>query len=332
MLLAAPAGLLVVLRTFPQFDPKWFSPTGHLAGFTGCMAVLPIRTERLLLRIMRPGDAAVLAAYRDDPDIARYQEWSLPFTLADAERMLAGQAHLEDLDPEGWTQVAIEHDGEVVGDLGVCLESSEQRATLGYTIAPSAQHRGFAAEAAGAMVDAVFARTDIWRIVATADDANRASMRVIEPLGFRFEGIARKAALVRGEWVDDVQFAITRDDRAAWVSRVRTRPERVELVELFHETARPYSELRRIASRRGSSRRCRIRFVTRCFPRRLTGHGRCRGSGASLPTGARRLRDARSRDGHVSPSIPLAASDRSMAPAPRHRRAGDVDADRAVAR
>lgn len=207
------------------------------------MAVLPIRTERLVLRVMRPGEAAALAAYRNDPEVARYQDWPVPFTVADAERLLAGQAHLVDLDPEGWTQVAIEHDGQVVGDLGVRVETSCRRATIGYTIAPSAQHRGFAVEAAGAMIDAVFERTETWRIVATADDANRASMRVIEPLGFRFEGIARQAALVRGKWVDDVQFAITRDDRAAWVSRVRTPPERVELVELVHETALLYAEL-----------------------------------------------------------------------------------------
>lgn len=208
------------------------------------MAVLPIRTERLVLRIMRPDDAETLAAYRGDPDVARYQAWDMPFTLADAERVLAGQAHLDDLESEGWTQVAIEHGGEVVGDLGVCLEPSERRATLGYTIAPSAQHRGFAAEAAAATIDAVFAGTDTWRIVATTDDANLASMRVIEPLGLRFEGIARQASLVRGEWVDEVQFAITRDDRAAWVSRVRARPERVELVELVDETVGPYAKLR----------------------------------------------------------------------------------------
>ncbi len=65
-------------------------------GLTGLIAVLPIRTERFLLRVMLPGDAAVLAAYRDDPDVARYQNWPLPFTLAHAERMLAGQAHLDD--------------------------------------------------------------------------------------------------------------------------------------------------------------------------------------------------------------------------------------------
>ena len=113
-------------------------------GFTGLMAVLPIRTERLVLRVMQLGDVAVLAGYRDDPDVARYQDWPLPFTLSDAERLLAGQVHLDDVDPEGWTQVAIEHDGEVVGDLGVGLQTSRRRAALGYTLAPAAQHRGFA--------------------------------------------------------------------------------------------------------------------------------------------------------------------------------------------
>ena len=88
------------------------------------MAVLPIGTERLVLRVMQPGDAAALAAYRDDPEVARFQDWSLPFGLANAEGLLASQAHLDDLDPEGWTQVAIDHQGEMVGDLAVRAETS----------------------------------------------------------------------------------------------------------------------------------------------------------------------------------------------------------------
>ena len=61
--------------------------------------------------------------------------------------------------------MAVLHDGEVVGDLGVCLETSARR--------------------------------------------------VIESLGFRFERIARQAALVRGERVDNAQFAITSDAASA---------------------------------------------------------------------------------------------------------------------
>jgi RimJ/RimL family protein N-acetyltransferase len=207
------------------------------------MAILPVRTERLVLRVMQPGDAAVLAAYRDDPDLARFQDWPLPYMLAHAERLLAGEAHLDDLDPEGWTQVAIEFEGNMVGDLAVGLQTSARQAALRYTISPPAQHRGLAAEAVGAMIDTLFERTEIRRIMATADDANPASMRVIEPLGFRYEGTTRLSEPRRGEWVDGVQFAILRDDRDAWVSRLRRPPERVEFVELVHETARPYAEL-----------------------------------------------------------------------------------------
>jgi RimJ/RimL family protein N-acetyltransferase len=294
-------------------------------GLTCRMDVLSIRTERLVLRVMRPGDAPIFAAYRDDPDVARFQDWPMPFTLADADRMLAGQAHLDDLDPEGWTQVAIEHDGEVIGDLGVCLQTSEHRAMLGYTIAPSAQHRGIAVEAAGAMIDAVFERTETWRVVATVDDANTASMRVIESLGFRFEGIARRGAMVRGEWVDDVQFAITRDDRTAWLSRMRTRPKKLELIELVHETAGPYAEL--------VTHRYQEEFVAPMSATfRHAGGGR--GAGSAVVSGHRRrrrtsgIRDARARDRVVPRAVPVALPDRPPAPTARHRHTGDVDADR----
>ena len=93
------------------------------------------------------------------------------------------------------------------------------------------------------MVDKLFERTGTRRIVASVDDANVASIRVIETLGFRYEGIALQASLVRGEWLDDTRFVIVRDDRAAWVSRPRLSPENVELVELVHENAKPHAQL-----------------------------------------------------------------------------------------
>ena len=75
------------------------------------VAVLPLQTERLALRVMRMNDAPALAAYRDVPEIARYQSWPLPFTIDDARQMLEDQADLDDLPPSGWVQVAIEHAG-----------------------------------------------------------------------------------------------------------------------------------------------------------------------------------------------------------------------------
>ncbi len=214
------------------------------------MPVLPLRTDRLALRVMTPDDAPVLAAYRNDPDVARYQEWRLPFTLADAERMLAGQSEVADLVPDDWVQIAIElpahpddPDGGpvVVGDVAVGLRG-DGIAMLGYTLAPAWQGRGYASEAAGAIVDAIFEHTAVHRIVATLDPENHASMRVIEPLGFRFEGIARAAEPIRGEWLDDMRFALLREDWVAWRARPTTC-DHVELVEVTHHNLSAVSAL-----------------------------------------------------------------------------------------
>ncbi len=44
---------------------------------------LPLRTDRLLIRMMTTADAPRFAEYRDDPEVARYQLWHLTFTVED---------------------------------------------------------------------------------------------------------------------------------------------------------------------------------------------------------------------------------------------------------
>ena len=131
-----------------------------------------MQTERLALRVMRMNDAPALAAYRDVPEIARYQSWPLPFTIDDARQMLEDQADLDDLPPSGWVQVAIEHLGEVIGDLAVNLMADGCVAEIGFTLAPAHHGKGYASEAAGAMIDALFAQTNVHRIAASIDPAN----------------------------------------------------------------------------------------------------------------------------------------------------------------
>lgn len=205
----------------------------------GPMPVLPLRTSRLTLRLMRPSDATTLVRYRNDPAVARYQDWELPYTDASAAAMVAAQDDVDDITPGRWVQIALVHtvdtpdpaaaDGILVGDAAVGLDATGSLATLGYTLDPVFQGRGYAGEAAAALVDALFAGTTVHRILATLDPANHASLRVIEPLGFRREGLARQAEFIRGEWLDDLRFGLLRDDRAAWLARPRTAPATVTL-------------------------------------------------------------------------------------------------------
>ena len=56
-----------------------------VAGF------LPIETPRLVLRTFAPQDATALAAYRSDPDVARYQSWAAPYSEEAASGLIAAR-------------------------------------------------------------------------------------------------------------------------------------------------------------------------------------------------------------------------------------------------
>ena len=92
------------------------------------------------------------------------------------------------------------------------------------------------------VIDGMFA-AGLHRVAATLDPANIASAMLLERLGFRYEGRAVGAAFVRGAWEDDDRYAMLRDERAAWLSRPRTPPSVVRLVELTPDNARAVGRL-----------------------------------------------------------------------------------------
>jgi RimJ/RimL family protein N-acetyltransferase len=183
--------------------------------------MLPLATQRLVLRALRPEDAAVIHGYRNDPETARYQDWSLPFGLALAEALVAEQAETQAPVAGEWIQLGVEHEGELIGDLAVGLDRSGTMATIGYTLRPDRQGQGFGTESVGALVDALIER-GVVRVVATIDPHNVRSARLLERLGFRFDGRAVGAAFVRGAWADDDRYAITAPERRAHLERDRT--------------------------------------------------------------------------------------------------------------
>ena len=66
---------------------------------------LPIATDRLVLRRFR-GDAPRFAAYRSDPDVARYQSWDRTVPAGAAERLIDAQSPLDGPDAGEWIQIA----------------------------------------------------------------------------------------------------------------------------------------------------------------------------------------------------------------------------------
>jgi RimJ/RimL family protein N-acetyltransferase len=149
-----------------------------------------VRTERLLLRPFRPADVEAVFRASQDPETQRWiGAMPSPYTREDARRFVEDVAPKERADRLGLS-VVMEADGDLVGTGGIYLRGGRLGPEVGYTVAPWARRRGFAAETAHALAE--------WglglgapRVHLYADVGNTASQAVAERAGFRREGVVR---------------------------------------------------------------------------------------------------------------------------------------------
>ncbi|MEO8347708.1 MAG: GNAT family N-acetyltransferase, partial [Acidobacteriota bacterium] len=168
-----------------------------------------LETPRLSLRRFRAGDADSFAAYRADPEVARYQGWD-SCTRGDAVAFIEAQLARAPFEPGRWTQVAVELSGEGthIGDCALRMESPASRqAEMGFTFARGYQGRGFATEAVSHLLGFAFARLGMHRVFAVADARNLRAIALVERVGMRREGEFVDAEWFKGEWVSTVVYA-----------------------------------------------------------------------------------------------------------------------------
>jgi RimJ/RimL family protein N-acetyltransferase len=167
------------------------------------VSVFEFVTERLNLRPFRVDDLAAFAAYRSDPEVARYQSWDSTYSMADAESFLRSQRNLVFGQPGDWLQLAIvdRATGTVCGDCAVrVLTDPPATAELGVTLAQSNQGEGLATEALTAVIADLFEQRRMHRVFAEADDRNVPVRRLLKRLGFRCEACLVDADWFKGEW------------------------------------------------------------------------------------------------------------------------------------
>ena len=211
---------------------------------------IELETERLTIRMLGRGDVTEFTRYRNIESVARFQDWPLPYTRDLAHELVDELEVLNGPTSGGWVQLAIDAGSGIIGDVAVWLDDDSTFAILGYTLAPEHQGRGFAVEAVGAVVDWLFRRRRVHRIVATIDPRNLASARVLERCGFEYVGTARRSAFVRDEWADDTRFSLLEEDWRAWCSRPTGPPREVTLIEVTHDNVGAVGSIDRSFSQR----------------------------------------------------------------------------------
>jgi RimJ/RimL family protein N-acetyltransferase len=173
--------------------------------------ILPVRTARLQLREFVRSDFDAVFAYSSDPRVTRY----LFFGPRDADGtsdyldgLLASQCER----PRTRFELAVEESasGRVIG---ACDLSFIERnvVDLGYMLGIDFWGQGFATEIALALIDAAFFDLRAEQVISTVDVNNRASIRVLEKIGMRWEAVFRKHRRAKNRWWDCHLFVMPRE-------------------------------------------------------------------------------------------------------------------------
>jgi [ribosomal protein S5]-alanine N-acetyltransferase len=106
--------------------------------------------------------------------------------------------------------LVLEADGEVVGQLNVSqiTYGSLSSASLGYWVIESVAGRGITPVAVALATDYLFFEKGLHRMEVCIRPENTASLRVVEKLGFRYEGLRRRYIHIDGKWADHFCFAL----------------------------------------------------------------------------------------------------------------------------
>ncbi|HUX73294.1 MAG TPA: GNAT family protein [Steroidobacteraceae bacterium] len=171
----------------------------------------PIRTQRLSLREFRRADFDGIFAYSSDPRVTRYLFFNPRDADATAE-YLDGLLDSQRQIPRTRFELAVEQNGSGLL-IGACdLTMIEPHVfDLGYMLGAPHWGQGYATEIAFALTQAAFCDLRAERVMSTVDINNRASIRVLEKVGMRWEAVYRKHRRVKNRWWDCHLYILPRE-------------------------------------------------------------------------------------------------------------------------
>ena len=156
-------------------------------------AATRVETERLVLRPLRVDDAEKFFEWYRDPETMRFMGGVYTGTVADMRARLALRIAEHESAGFGLLATELRATGELIGRCGQIRQIVEDKEEIevGYLIARAHWGRGYATEAARALLDDGFARFEVPRLISLIHPENIASQRVAGHNGLRYEGDVR---------------------------------------------------------------------------------------------------------------------------------------------
>lgn len=167
------------------------------------------------LRLIRTRDARVL-----QQELLSNRGWlqpweaTIPNGAASFDMRVSIRRLLQQYRDGGGYPFVMEYDGEIAGQLNVwgVARGSLCSATIGYWVSERFAGHGITPTAVALATDAAFIEYGLHRMEICIRPENVASLRVVQKLGFRYEGLRRRYIHIDGDWRDHYAFALTRED------------------------------------------------------------------------------------------------------------------------
>ena len=134
-----------------------------------------------------------------------------PYTEQDGKEFISAMLSADENETFAF---AIIVDDMVIGSIGIFRQDNihRQTAELGYYIAEEYWGKGIMAEAVKQICEYVFGNSDIIRIYAEPFAYNIASCRVLEKVGFQYEGTLRSNAVKNGKVIDMKMYSLIKEE------------------------------------------------------------------------------------------------------------------------
>jgi ribosomal-protein-alanine N-acetyltransferase len=180
---------------------------------------LAIQTSRLSFRAFTVDDYDAVHVYASDPLVTRYTAFgpNTPEQTMGFLQFVSGES--SQADRANYTFALIhKQTNKLIGSCGLMQSNpSGPQYSFGYVLHKDWWGQGLASEATAALVKFGFDELRAHRLWAHVFLGNTASERLLQKLGFRYEGCALKAFFVREAWHDLQTFAMLRSE---WMKRV----------------------------------------------------------------------------------------------------------------
>ena len=179
----------------------------------------PLETPRLFLRPFEDGDFEALYAIHSREDVTRFLDWEPP-SRDDVRALLNRIKPMTALDPTGDAlrlAALLREDRTLIGDFSLWRVTREHgEGEIGFVMHPDHHGHGYATEASLQVLKVGFELLELHRIVGRCDARNTASARLMERLGMRREAWFRQNEFLKGEWTDQLVYAILASE---WADR-----------------------------------------------------------------------------------------------------------------